>query len=241
MKNLTDMHCHILPGLDDGSQNMEETVGALGAAVRQGVTTLIATPHFYPGKYEPTPHQIFDALNQVRRVCAREELPLQIYPGQECMYHEGLTEKLRKGRVLTLANSRFVLVEFDPGCRWQYLLNGLRDVKGAGFTPILAHFERYECLYEDDRVEELKKRGFLLQINYDRLREKDSLFHKNEWRQYVRDGVVDFLGSDCHGTHYRPYHIGEACGWMKKDVEQEQMERIVHRNFQKLIAGYQKA
>ena len=100
---------------------------------------------------------------------------------------------------------------------------------------MLAHFERYECLREADRLKDLKQQGILLQLNYDMLLERDGVFHRNIWRRYVQDGTVDLLGSDCHGTHFRPIHAGETFRWMENSVERKTINRILHRNVNRIL------
>ena len=86
MNQITDMHCHILPGLDDGSKSMEETMEALREASRQGITAVIATPHYYPGRYEPDAGEVLHAWRQVKQRISLEGRPVTLYPGQECFY-----------------------------------------------------------------------------------------------------------------------------------------------------------
>ena len=156
MNQITDMHCHILPGLDDGSKSMEETMEALREASRQGITSVIATPHYYPGRYEPDAGEVLHAWRQVKQRISLEGLPLALYPGQECFYYSGLLEQLEEGEVLTLARSLYVLVEFDPECPYLQLLQGLTELQQGGYYPVLAHFERYKCLRDIQRLYELK-------------------------------------------------------------------------------------
>ncbi len=235
MQEIIDMHCHILPGLDDGAETMEETLETLRAAESQNVKAMIVTPHFYPEKYEPAPSQILGCLWRVRRECADQGIQVELYPGQECMYYSGLVEKLSSSQVLTLAGSVYVLVEFEPECSFRYLAGGLRELRQAGYIPILAHFERYACLFREGHLGELKEQGFLIQMNFDRLLEPDRLFRKNQWRRMVKEGMVDFLGSDCHGVHYRPLRIGENQNWLEQELEPELRRRILERNVKRII------
>lgn len=240
MLGITDMHCHILPGLDDGAQSMEETVQTLYAAARQGISAMITTTHFYPERFEPSPWQIFETLELVRTECRRHRIPITLYPGQECMYYSGLADRLLKGEVLTLAGSAYVLVEFDPMCSFSLLQSGLRDIRNAGYIPILAHFERYDCLYREHRLQQLKEQGYLLQLNFARLEERDGLFRKNYWRQLVKDGAVDYLGTDCHGMHYRPIQIERSLRWLEKEVPLEEQQRLLDTNIQRILSGRMK-
>ena len=235
MNQITDMHCHILPGLDDGSESMEETMEALREASRQGITSVIATPHYYPGRYEPYAGEVLHAWRQVKRQLQAEGIPITLYPGQECFYYSELADKLDRGEILTLAGSRYVLTEFLPDCPYVQLYQGLTQLQQRGYYPILAHFERYECLDREDHLHELKNRGILLQMNFDTFTMRKHWFQKNHWGSLLRSGIVDLVGSDCHGTHFRPYHAQESLNWMEKHLKPELRQRILVRNIQKIL------
>ena len=141
---ICDMHCHILPKLDDGSKSVDETIQAIEEGVRQGIRTMIATPHFYPGRYEADVQTILQKVENIQLICQEQNLPVRLYAGQECFYYSGLLEQLKEGRALTLAGSRYVLVEFSPDCIYSQLFYGLSELIRGGYLPVLAHFERYE-------------------------------------------------------------------------------------------------
>ena len=237
MMEITDMHCHILPGLDDGAQTMAETLDTLREAEKQGIKRMIITPHFHPQRYIVTAPHIIRSLEAVRQACREEGIGIELFEGQECYYYSGLIDELEAGRALTLCKTRFVLVEFDPGCAFSFLWNGLGSLRQAGYIPIVAHFERYDCLYKGDHLDELRRHQFLLQMNYDMLLRKGGLFRESYWQRLLREGYVDFLGSDCHGTHFRPLQVDKAFAWMTKRCEPRQIRHILEENFDKVVYG----
>ncbi|MBR2764929.1 MAG: amidohydrolase family protein [Blautia sp.] len=235
MAGITDMHCHILPGLDDGSQSMEETLASLREAVRQGIDRMIVTPHFHPERYMVYAPDILSTLEQVKNAASEAGIRIELYPGQECYYYSGLTEMLDREEALTLCGTRYVLVEFDPSVSWTFLQNGIRNLRQAGYIPVIAHFERYECLNEEKRVEELHRHQYLLQMNYDTLLLRGGLFGDSYWRRLFKKGYVDFLGSDTHGTHFRPLHVDKALHWILNKTEPQLAHRIIQDNFDRII------
>lgn len=232
---ITDMHCHILPGIDDGAEDLSECMAVLTEAENQKVSQIIVTPHFHAGKYMPNGAQVKRILEEVQREIRRQKRTIMLYPGHECYYYSGLTNDLASGRALTMAGSRYVLVEFEPDCAFSYLLYGVQQLLQDGYIPILAHFERYVCLTRSERLDQLKKRGCLLQMNFDTLLLKDSFFRKRPWKNMVRSGMVDLLGSDCHGTHFRPLHIQESVSWMQREVKPREAKRILKNNIEKIL------
>jgi protein-tyrosine phosphatase len=232
MKNrdnkIIDIHAHILPGVDDGAKTLEEALGTLMEAQRQGIESIIVTPHYHPGRYIVTPAQIREKLALLRSECKKRNIRVELYPGQECCYYSGLPEELLKGNVLTMAGSRYVLVEFEPDCLYSYLAGGLRELQSCGYQPILAHFERYQCLHEQKRLYDLKEQGVFLQMNFDTLLLGGTIFFRNPWRRVIEDGLVDYLGSDCHGTHFRPLQVQKALRRLSIWADSDFMEEMLY-------------
>lgn len=235
MRSITDMHSHILPGIDDGAKDLDECMAALAEAENQKISQIIVTPHFHAGKYTPDGMQVEKTLQEVRRELRRQRRDILLYPGHECYYYSDLTRDLDRGRALTLANSRYVLVEFEPDCTFSYLQYGVQDLLQGGYIPILAHVERYDCLTKRERLVQLKARGCLLQMNFSTLLRRDSFFHRQPWKNMVRDGVVDFFGSDCHGTRFRPLRVRESVSWMTREVRSGEVKRMLETNIEKIL------
>ena len=232
---LIDMHCHILPGLDDGAVTMEETVKALAAAKRQGISVLICTPHFNPDQKNASPEQIRQMLEKTKKRSDEAGLDLEFYPGQELMYHSDLPRFLEQGEVLTLADSRYVLVEFVEDVSYREIIKGILRLMDYGYLPILAHYERYRCLMDKKRKQELKQEKIFLQMNYDTVQRTYGIFHKNPFRTDLEQGIVDFMGSDCHGSHFRPYRIGPSLRWMEQALTEEMKQKIFVDNPGKIL------
>ena len=231
---ICDVHSHILPGLDDGSRDIEETMQTLREAYRQGVRAVIATPHYYPERYEPDAGKVLSACRLVGNTCGRQHLPMRIYSGQECFYYSGLIDKLNCGEVLTLAGSRYVLVEFAPDSPYLQIRQGLMSLLNAGYRPVLAHFERYETLEREERLEDLRSHGVLLQMNFDTF-SQHKWFGKSRWQSLMQQGMVDLVGSDCHGVHFRPYRADEAARCMEKNLSPEVQENILVHSVQRIL------
>lgn len=237
---IVDMHCHILPGVDDGSKTMSETMATLKEAERQGIGAMIVTPHFHPGRYVVKAAQVMEGVAEVQCRIDAEGLKIRLYPGQECYYYSGLIAELEAGNVLTMNGTDYVLVEFDTQVQYSAMTHAVRELRDNGYRPIIAHYERYQCLYQRrDRLDELKKHDALLQLNFDRLRGKGSLFHPNPWRRLLRDGYVDFLGSDTHGMDFRPLHVAQAMDWLYAGADPEIRKQIMDVNI-RLLTGRNK-
>ena len=232
--SIIDIHSHILPALDDGAKSLNEALGALREAKKQGIDEIILTPHHYPD------HMIsVDLIVQAKEIldeAIREnDIGIQIYLGQECLYHTELPALLDSGEVLTLAESKYVLVEFLEDASFREILCGMRQLKEAGYEPILAHYERYRSLMQKGRILKLKNEDVLLQMNLDTVQRQYGILKRNPFQEDLKKGYVDFMASDCHGMKFRKYYIEPSVGWMEKNLPRDYMERILFKNPKKIL------
>lgn len=239
---IIDVHAHILPGLDDGSPNFGITRRMLRMAYRQGMGGIIATPHYMKHRWHSRPEQIRELVSLVQKEANRITPGLTIYPGQEINYFDGMEEYLEKGKLLTLADSRFVLTEFFPSSSWSQIENAVRKLILAGYIPVIAHGERYECLRKDDRLLSLRESGAYIQMNYQSLIYTENfldvrgLKERNWCRKVLQEGCIDFLGTDMHGLKHRPPKCEDACEWMKNRAGEEIYLRLTEKNPMKIIS-----
>lgn len=232
--NIIDMHCHILPALDDGPKSFNEAATALWAAKKQGVNQIILTPHHYPDHPLPV-DMIFRTKDKLEEIIRQHHMNIRIYPGQECLYHTELPALLDKGEVLTLAGSKYVLVEFLEEVSFRQILYGMRQLKEAGYEPILAHYERYRSLMQKGRIARLKDEGILLQMNFDTVQRQYGFLKRNPFHEDLRRGYVDFMASDCHGVKFRKYYIEPSIQWMEENLSKDSIEKILIENPKKIL------
>ena len=233
LPGIIDIHAHILPGVDDGARDMEESVRMLQEAAEQGITGVIATPHDsrrrVPSGY---PALLAELQERIQDRCPGFTLWL----GQETCYHEGLAERMKAGQAFTMAGSRYVLIEFDPGVSYHQLVRGLRQLTEKGYWPILAHIERYRCLKESG-TGELRSMGCKLQMNYESLA-GSWLSAEVRWcRRQVTQGAVDFLATDMHRLDHRPPRTQGAFSWLEGHVSGEDLLRLVRVHAVSVVRG----
>lgn len=188
---------------------------------------MIATPHLLPDAQAGYCERVLDAVRQLEPEAMR--LGIRLYPGMECFYHSKLPAMLESGSALTLAGSRYALVEFEENVTFRELCYGLSAVSECGCVPILAHYERYRCLMNRTNLRALKQEGFLLQMNYDTLQRAYGILRLNPFLKHVKDGMVEFMGSDTHGTHFRPLRTGPSTQWLRNHGFLEAMNTNAER------------
>ncbi len=210
---MIDIHCHILYGVDDGSDCLSESVEMARIASECGTKTIIATPHAnIPGMdngYWSTKHA--DALNAVNKALADAGIDVTVCQGQEVFSFGDITDKLHDGALITLNGSRYLLIEFDFEERSDHIISRCSDLFQMGLVPVVAHPERYRVLQQDyDTVFALKEMGCLFQLN------KGSLFGSFGERaraaahRFLSDTMADFIASDAHSPYMRTPYVLDA-------------------------------
>jgi protein-tyrosine phosphatase len=200
---MLDLHCHILPGLDDGAPDPEVSLRMAAAAAESGVTHIFATPHCntHSSLKNYRSPELISAYSDLQTALDRAGIPLRILSGSEVLARGRFAEHLAAGRFMTLNGSRYLLVEFyfdeDPG----YMEECLEAVEAEGLVPVIAHPERYFCVQRSpERAQIWAQWGRVLQLN------KGSLLGELGETCYttsallLRRGAVSVIASDAH--HY---------------------------------------
>lgn len=229
----TDFHTHILPQMDDGSSSAEESLAMLREEMRQGVKSLVLTPHFYPAKMDPQQflqrrERSWETLRkaveeeQAEHSGEEESFP-EMIPGAEVHYFEGIarTDQLSD---MHLGNSRFLLLEM-PFTRWtdRMITDVIELHHRADTRVILAHMERYLKYQPKDVWETLRHQGILLQANASffldfRTRRKAVTLLKREY--------IHVIGSDCHNMDTRPPGMEEARNRIREAADRQLAEAL---------------
>lgn len=231
-----DIHAHILPGVDDGCRTMEESCRMLELAAEQGVVAVIATPHY---SRRQQCEALKDLAEQVRSRIHELYPDLAVYLGQELYYHEELADAIKMGTALTLNDSRYALIEFQPEVSYQMLYRGVRQLLLSGHIPVLAHMERYLCLRNAKNLADLMGSGCKLQMNYESI--YGSRFNPDvRWcRQQILRGRIHLLGTDMHRMDYRPPELKKAMRWLTDHVDAETVGRMTYQNPLRIINNEQ--
>ncbi len=233
---IIDIHSHILPTLDDGALNEKESLKMLRMAAKQGITGVIATPHYspeYPNRKPQEIRKMCEDLEKKAQATIRGDF--RIYPGQEILYSQDILRLLEKGEILTLGDSSWVLIEFMPWVPYSEIQRSVRALTLKHYRPVLAHVERYGVLREKGRIEELIQMGAFLQMNYRRIGGKWYEETTRWCRKMLKQKYIHFLGTDMHNTKERKPAIDEAMKWMNKCLEPGYLKRIIYSNASRMI------
>ena len=229
-----DIHTHILPGVDDGSKSVTESLTLLELLKKQGVNAALLTPHFYPAlessleEYKERIVPKFDAFKEA----AKGKYP-ELYLGYEVHYFHGIAT-FADVSSLCLGDSKYMLVELPYRRISSRTVNSIIELNlSRGITPILAHIERYRKYEHFDRLLSLISEGYALgQINaYSLLHFKTRRFTRN----LIKKGYVSFIASDTHSVEKIPPRIGEALAYVEKKLGKKTSNEI-RRNHEELYS-----
>jgi protein-tyrosine phosphatase len=193
-----DMHSHLIPGIDDGAKNMEETIAMLAKFEALGFSKIITTPHIKNPSYPNTSAKILSGLNEVRKEMKSLGIKLTLEAAAEYYYDESFLEKVKNRDVLTFGDN-YVLFEFSFYHAPTFVDVLFDELINAGYKPVIAHFERYlYFLGSIEKAVEWRKRGVNIQINLLSLTGHYGIEIKKQAEMLIDACEFDFVGSDCH-------------------------------------------
>ena len=220
---LTDIHQHLLWGLDDGAQTAEVMQGMLREAAGQGIGQIAATCHICPGMTPFDPGIYRERLAEANDFCRQEELDVTVLPGAEVAWTYQTVAALRQGKTPTLGGTDCVLLELWRDISLQEAKRAVRSLIGAGYRPVLAHVERYRCFgwFPGQALRFREETGALFQMNAATLLQPHGLLEKRFARRMLDARALDAVASDAHGNPARPQNLREAYDWLLKHTDEE--------------------
>ncbi len=238
MKNcITDIHMHVAPAVDDGSRTIDESCEMLRLAVEQGVGAVFATPH--DSAFLCT--DVRAVFGQLKEAVRQREIPVELYLGCELRISTETAERCVQGLIdgtyPTMGNSRCVLSEFTFGTSLQDSLFCIRTLTQHGFVPIIAHIERFPDI--DLRfANALRDAGALIQINACSIAEERNDKIRQRANLFLKERIVDFIGTDAHRTDHRPPLFHRGLDELKRKYTEEYSALIAVDNPRKYLTDF---
>jgi len=233
---MIDIHSHIVFDVDDGSDSIEESIRIIRKAQERGIKGMFATPHFIEGSMTAEANEVKAKVDILKDRLKAENITMPIYTGHEIYLDFDSLTHLKNGKSLTLNNTRYVLVELPM----QETLNNLDDIlfefTMRGFTPIIAHPERYVYVQKNlDVVRKWIELGVLTQINLSTLYGRYGEDVKKTAIKMLKRQMYHLVGTDVHSSQSSALSVAAPLGRMKEIVGENMYDEIVHNNPQKLI------
>lgn len=209
---LIDIHTHILPDMDDGAKDIEQSLAMAQIAVNDGISKIVATPHVMRGVFNNTKSQILNAADEFKQLLDSKKIPLEIVPGAEYHLEPDLPLRLAAGELLTINNlGKYLLVELPANMVPDYTGRVLYELQLQGITPIIAHPERnIGFAREPELLRDLVARGILAQITSGSIIGIFGKSVKNIACKLLNDGLAQGIASDAHSSHGRSPVLSNA-------------------------------
>ncbi|MBM9612681.1 hypothetical protein JWJ90_00105 [Desulfobulbus rhabdoformis] len=234
-----DLHCHILPNIDDGAKSMDVSVAMARRYVEAGFGKVVATPHFIKGTaWASPPDTVVALVEQLQHRLDSENIALQVYVGMEIADHPHLLDRVGQGSLLSLAGSKAYLLEPSfQGSQHKLLIN-IKTLLERGYKVVLAHAERCPAFQKNmAQLLPLVDQGLHIQINASSLLEDADTLCKKTAMSLLESDSVHYLASDAHDLKHRSPPSRGDLEWLEMQLGRESLIRLWATNPAKLLTG----
>ena len=233
---MIDIHMHVVPGVDDGCGDLEESLKMVRKAAKQGIDTIIATPHSFA--FDDLGNEVRRRFDSLREELQENSIPVRILLGCEVYCSRADMDEnmscLAAGIYPTMNSTRYVLTEFSPRTKEKDAFYCIERLLEEGYIPLIAHAERYHFinLHTAKAIREL---GGVIQINiYSVFKEREDEIRERA-NLMLRSQLVDFTGSDAHRLDHRPPSVKEGIKYLYQTYDTDYVNRILYENAQRLL------
>ncbi|KPU45154.1 tyrosine-protein phosphatase YwqE [Oxobacter pfennigii] len=234
-----DIHCHILPDIDDGADDINDSRQLCTIAVNQGINTIIATPHFVENEMESDKNEVIEKTSLLNEDCIKRDVSLTILTGMEIYFSPNIVELYEKGVLLTLNNTKYILIELPMYSQLPpYFEDVIFHLKIKGLIPVLAHPERYKCVIEEPNlVCDFIESGCVIQVNCGSI---DGMFGKTVQKTahtLLKHNMVHIIASDNHSISKRVSFLGNTFNTVSEKYGHGFTDNLFINNPLKIIKG----
>lgn len=236
---MIDIHCHILPHIDDGAASLDEALEMARMAVFTGVTDIVATPHFQ-GDFDflEMKEDIAYRFKELTDALERWHVPLKLHQGAEVLCLPQTPELAEAGVLPTLGNTKYVLTEFYFNESFSFMDDCLQQIAKFGYIPVVAHPERYEAVHRDaQRLWRWADQGFVLQVNKGSILGNLGRHAEESAHELLGMGLAHLFASDAHGCDVRTTHMDSLRRWADEFCEPECAHILMTENPRRVLQG----
>lgn len=228
MKGYCDIHCHLLPGIDDGAKSTGEMMQMVKIAYKEGIRRIIATPHYHPRRGEADAAMVREALDKARVLVGEKFPDMELYGGNEVFFRQDAKNMLKSGELLTLAGSDYVLVEFASLVDKIQFKSAINMLQMAGYMPVIAHVERYERLQgEYSFIREMAEGGVYFQVNASSVVGESGGAAKRFIKKLMKQELIHFIGTDAHSPHRRAPLMEKCASYITRKFDKDMTDMLL--------------
>ena len=236
---MVDIHCHILHKYDDGSASLSESLEMARMAADTGVTDIVVTPHF-AGKASSLRSltTLVERYRELHQAIQQENIPISLHLGAEILCTGETLRLAQEKRLPTISTTDYFLTEFYFDEDLDFMDNILRDLTEAGYTPVVAHPERYEAIQRNPRIlEQWFRRGYVLQLNKGSILGAFGRRAEHTAHTILRAGLAHVIASDAHSATHRTPHMEGLYQWLNRHIDPEYIKILTEENPRRIIKG----
>lgn len=228
---MVDLHCHLLPLVDDGPASVEQTLRLAEQAANEGVTRIIATPHLFHPQFETTDVDVRLTVTELNVLLKQRNIPIAIYPGHEVRLTGELIEEVKTGVALSLADSRYLLVEFPSTGIPSYARQVFAELISDGYVPVIAHPEKNKAIIQNPTLLfDLISNGAISQVTCASLIGKYGKDVQRFAVALLENGLAHLVASDAHHVEKRPFYWSECRKFLSQELEGWLYDEIYENN-----------
>lgn len=225
---MIDLHCHILPGIDDGAKTIEDSLDMARKAVSQGITHVLATPHYRNGRWDNEKEDIMRYVDALQTELDIRDIPLKLFPGQEVRITGELLEDIATNKVQFVdEDNQYLLVEFPTVSIPQFTEQLFFELQKRGIIPIIVHPERnHTILTNPNELLGLVEKGALAQVTAGSYVGEFGKRIQKLSHQLIQANLVHFIASDAHNIHSRDFYMDEAYQKLEKEFGKQKVKQF---------------
>lgn len=228
---MIDIHCHILPNVDDGSKSLEESIEMAKIAQNEGIKTIVNTSHYHPDFKYKKGQELSEVLNDFNNTLKKQGINVDIILGNELYFTDDLIGNLQNLDFNTLNKSRYLLVEFSPSNFPKNLVDVVYEIKLRKYIPILAHVERYPKIQENPNlIYDCINEGALIQINAASVIGKNGNEAEKVSEILLTNNMVHFIATDAHSSTKRRPLLKETYNYITKKYSEDVSKKLFIEN-----------
>ena len=233
---MIDIHSHILPSIDDGAKNANETFDMLKEAKANGITDIISTSHYIKDKYELNKKNRKIIIDSINEKLAEKQINIKIHLGAEILIYPEMVKDLLNNEIPTLAESQYILFEIPFIGHVIYFDNIIEELLKNKYKPIIAHPERYEIVKENPEIiNKWIEKGIYLQGNISSISGDYGKETKKILKKLLKENKYTFLATDAHHRFTRYQELDRDLNLIKKEIGTEELEKLILYNPMQII------
>ena len=233
---MVDIHSHLIPSVDDGAKTVEETFNLIREAQNAGFSDIILTPHYMLNAYEPNIEELILWKEKLKEALHKEQISINLHVGMEVYIEEDIINLIKQNKILTLAGSKYLLIELPLNTTVQYFDNVIFQLLQNDIIPIIAHPERYKCVKEQPNlVRKFIEKECMIQSNYGSILGIYGKTAQKTVKYLLKNNLIDFLGTDTHKRNTIYPQIEKSIKRIKKIIGEEELRKLTTTNAKKIL------